>query len=94
MIASKGQNLLWRIVNQNSVRRTVAAARRWSRVQDLVTGAGHLVTGAGHPAGTRLVVVGLVVTCARLVGAVVGLVGAAAGRWSLVQDWQLLLQVW
>ena len=40
--------------------------------------------------GARLVV-RLVVTGAGLV-AVVGLVVAVAGRWSLVQEWQLLLQ--
>ena len=67
--------------NRNSVRRTVAAVGRWSLVVDLVAGAG-------------LVVVGLMVTGAGLVAAVVGLVAAIAGRWSLVQDWQLLVQVW
>ena len=37
-------------------------------------------------AGARLAVVGLVVTGAGLVAAVVGLVVAAEKRWSLVQD--------
>ena len=39
-VASKGQTLLWRIVNRNSVRRTVVAAGWWSLEQDLVAGAG------------------------------------------------------
>ena len=39
-VTSKGQTLLWRIVNRKSVRRTVAAAGWWSLEQDLVAGAG------------------------------------------------------
>ena len=39
-VASKGQALLWRIVNRKSVRRTIAAAGWWSLEQDLVAGTG------------------------------------------------------
>ena len=38
--SSKGQTLLWRIVNRKSVRRTIGAAGWWSLEQDLVAGAG------------------------------------------------------
>ena len=68
---------MWRIVIRNSEWRTVAAAGRWS-LQDWI-------------AGSRLVVVGLVVTVAGVIAAVVGLVTVDAERWSLVQNWQLLV---
>ena len=39
-VASKGQTSLWRIVNRNSVRRTVAADGWWSLEEELVAGVG------------------------------------------------------
>ena len=38
--SSKGQTLLWWIVNRKSIRRTIAAAGWWSLEQDLVAGGG------------------------------------------------------
>ena len=92
-VASKGQTLLWRIVNRKSVRRTIAAAGWWSLEQDLVAGAGldsWYKTGIRWIGGRwckngfrgcRKMVAG-----SGLVVAGSGLVVAGAGKWSLVQE--------
>ena len=83
-IASKGQTLLWQIVNRKSVRRTVAAAGWWSLEQDLVAGAG---LGSWYKTGNRWIGGCWCRTgfcwCRKMVAGS-GLVSAGAGRWSLV----------
>ena len=88
-VAAKSQTLLWRIVNRNSVRQTVAAAGWWSLEQDLVAGAGlaswyktdsRWIDGRWCRTGIcwyRKVVAG-----SGLVAAGAELVVAGAGRWS------------
>ena len=93
-VASKGQTLLWRIVNQKSVRRTIAATGWWSLEQDLVTGVGldsRYKTGirwiSGRWCRTGFCWCRKGVAGSGLVVAGAELVVAGAGRWSLVQGW-------
>ena len=91
-VASKGQTLLWRIVNRNNIRRTVTAAGWWSLEQDLVAGAGleSCYKTGSHWIGDCWCRNGI--CWCRKVVAGSGLVSAGSGRWSQVQDWYLLVQ--
>ena len=84
--SSKGQILLWRIVNRKSVRRTITGSSRWSRSGQLVQGGRWSRTGICWCrkvfAGPELVVAG-VCWWRKVI--------AGAGRRSLVQDGQLLV---
>ena len=96
-VASKDQTLLWRIVNRNSVRRTVTAVGWCSFEKDLVAGIGldSWYKTSNRWIGGRWFRTGIC-WCSKVVAGS-GLVAAGScwrrkvvagsGRWSLIHDW-------